>query len=115
MTNLMVGVANSFESELGFTAGSIAEGVTLQQTSDHIHIEFEKPQRVLSSAVLNGGFYQANHFLNMRVPKRCPLSLEGSSLKNTVLEDPEITLKRYCDEIFLMFLVYFLCFGFKLL
>ena len=93
MTNLMVGVPNSFESELGFTAGDIAEGVTLQQTSDHIHLEFEKPQRVLSSAVLNGGFYQANHFLNMRVPKRCPLSLEG-----TVLEDPEITLKRYCDE-----------------
>jgi len=70
----------------------IAEGVTLEQTPDHIHLEFEKPHRVLSSAVLNGGFYQANHFLNMRVPPRdsqhCPLELE----------DPAVTLKRYCHQ-----------------
>lgn len=71
----------------------IAEGVTLEQTPDHIHLGFEKPQRVLSSAVLNGGFYQANHFLNMRVPKHCPLTLEGAAL-----EDPAVTLERYCDE-----------------
>ena len=103
MTNSMVGEVNCFESECGLTTGDITEGVTLEQTSDHVHLEFDKPQRVLSSAVLNGGFYQANHFLNMRVPKHCPLTLEGSSLKDalledTALEDPAITLKRYCDE-----------------
>ena len=70
----------------------VAEGVTLEQTPDHIHLEFEKPHRVLSSAVLNGGFYQANHFLNMLVPpsysQHCPLALE----------DPTVTLERYCHE-----------------
>ncbi len=66
----------------------LGEGVTLEQTSDHIHLAFDQPWRVLSSAVLNGGFCQVNHFLNMRVPKCCPIALE----------DPAKTLARYCCD-----------------
>lgn len=66
----------------------IGEGVTLEQAPDHIHLEFEQPRRVLSSAVLNGGFSHARHFLNMKVSKQCPFALE----------DPAITLECYCQD-----------------
>jgi adenosylcobinamide hydrolase len=66
----------------------VGEGVSLEHTPDHIHLEFETQRRVLSSAVLNGGFRQANHFLNMKVPKLCPIALE----------DPEKTLECYCRD-----------------
>jgi adenosylcobinamide amidohydrolase len=66
----------------------IGDGVMLEQTPNHVHLAFEQPQRVLSSAVLNGGFAQASHFVNMKVSTECPLDLE----------DPVITLRRYCRE-----------------
>ena len=42
---------------------------SLELSSDFFHIESSEKLLILSSAVLNGGFYKANHILNLRVPK----------------------------------------------
>jgi len=39
----------------------------VETTADYVHISFSSPQRILSSAVLNGGFVQADHILNWKV------------------------------------------------
>ena len=41
---------------------------SLEHTSDYVHLQFTRPHRVVSSAVLNGGFTEANHILNLKVP-----------------------------------------------
>ena len=41
----------------------------LRHTDEHIHVEFNQPHEVVSSAVLNGGVVQANHIVNMKVAK----------------------------------------------
>lgn len=41
----------------------------LQHNSDHIHLAFSSPQRVMSSAILNGGLIKADHIVNLKVPK----------------------------------------------
>lgn len=66
----------------------VGDGVMLEQTPDHVHLAFDRPRRVLSSAVLNGGFSHVSHFLNMKVSTECPLAVE----------DPAITLSRYCRD-----------------
>jgi len=60
----------------------------LERTEAHIHVEFKKPHRVLSSAVLEGGLVEASHIVNLHVPKNSALS-EGS-------EPPWATLENYC-------------------
>jgi len=41
----------------------------LQHNDDHIHLAFSSPQRVISSAILNGGVIKADHIVNRKVPK----------------------------------------------
>ena len=41
---------------------------SLELSSDYVHLQFSRPHRVVSSAVLNGGFIDANHILNLKVP-----------------------------------------------
>lgn len=41
----------------------------LQHNDDHIHVVFSSPQRILSSAILNGGLMKADHIVNRKVPK----------------------------------------------
>ncbi len=45
-----------------------------ERTDRHIHLDFGRPQQVLSSAVLNGGLQDVRHIVNLRVPKHsdCP-------------------------------------------
>ena len=45
----------------------------LQHNRNHIHIAFSSPQRVISSAILNGGFIKAEHIVNWKVPKHAPV------------------------------------------
>jgi len=45
------------------------------------------PHQVASSAVLNGGMVQANHIVNIKVPKAVPCA-----------ELPELTLSKYCAD-----------------
>jgi len=60
---------------------------TLNQTSQHIHVEFSMPHQVLSSAVLNGGLVDTDHIINLRVSK-C-LATPHS---------PQDALTEYCDD-----------------
>lgn len=41
---------------------------SLEHTSDYVHLQFTRPHRIVSSAVLNGGFVKADHILNLKVP-----------------------------------------------
>ena len=59
----------------------------LEHTQNHIHVELSIPHQVVSSAVLNGGMVQANHVVNMKVPKADPCA-----------ELPELTLSKYCAD-----------------
>jgi len=66
----------------------LPDGVTIEQTDAHVHVEFSRPHRVLSSAVLNGGLVEADRILNLKVPKQC----------SAPLEDPAVTLSRYSSR-----------------
>ena len=59
----------------------------LEHTKNHIHIELSIPHQVVSSAVLNGGMVQADHIVNMQVPKT-----------SSFTELPELTLAKYCAD-----------------
>ena len=59
--------------------------VTLEHTSNHVHLEFDKTLQVISSAVLNGGIVRADHIVNLKVPKEPAQSLPS----------PDITLADY--------------------
>ncbi len=58
----------------------------LQHNSDHIHVTFSSPQRVMSSAILNGGLIKADHIVNRKV------SHDSSSC-----EAPEKSLINYAN------------------
>lgn len=66
---------------------TLMDGVTLERTPAHLHVELSPPRTVLSSAVLNGGLTEASHLLNLAVPQRCETG-----------EPPEETLGRYCAD-----------------
>lgn len=59
----------------------------LEQTANHIHLAFNTPRQILSSAVLNGGMVEASHIVNLKVPKHASAS-----------ELPEYTLSKYCEQ-----------------
>lgn len=61
--------------------------ICLTHTPAHLHLRFAQPLRVLSCAVLKGGFTQADHLLNLKVPKRIE-----------VAETPETSLQRYAQD-----------------
>jgi len=61
--------------------------ILFEQTDDHIHLEFVVPFNTLSSAILNGGFKEVKHIVNLNVPKK---------LCST--EKPDITLNNYCHQ-----------------
>lgn len=59
----------------------------LDHTANHVAVQLPgAPRPVLSSAVLNGGLVQANHIVNMRVPKQMD-----------DCDDPASSLQRYCE------------------
>ncbi len=54
-----------------------------------MHVAFPAPRTVLSSAVLNGGFTEASHIVNLKVEK----NMEGTS---GPFEPSHVTLSNYC-------------------
>jgi len=62
-------------------------GATVEKTEQHIRLAFDQPRPVLSSAVLNGGFYLAHQVLNLRVDR-----------ESDTKESPQTTLTRYCQH-----------------
>jgi adenosylcobinamide amidohydrolase len=65
--------------------------ILVEQTPDHLHVQFETPYQVISSAVLGGGFTEASHILNLKVEKQL-------AVKNTAIKPPDDTLHGYCSE-----------------
>ncbi len=61
----------------------------IEHLPNHVHIHFQKPRWVLSSAVLNGGLTQSRHIVNLRVEK-------NPRGEKTDFEPSEQTLSRYC-------------------
>jgi len=66
-------------------ADPLIPGVLLEHTADHVHLHFTSSHRVMSSAVLNGGYCMARHYLNLRVAKQ----------PDGPLVDPARTLRDY--------------------
>ena len=67
----------------------MTKGVHLERTANHIHLRFDCPARVLSSAVLNGGTVKANHILNLNIRNK---RNHGPNER----QSPELTLAQYC-------------------
>ena len=67
----------------------------INHTSTHVHVAFESSHhRVLSSAVLNGGWVAADHIVNMKVPE----NFQG---KQAHFVSPEVTLANYAHSLHL--------------
>ena len=64
-------------------------GVRLSHTAERIHVHFSRPFRALSSAVLNGGYCQADDFVNVRVARHSVGEME----------DPSDTLARLSEQL----------------
>lgn len=64
---------------------------TLELTDRFFHVGFENPTRMLSSAILNGGFQKADHFVNLKVDA----NFNG---EKTEFESPDVTLQRLADS-----------------
>nr|WP_320117114.1 adenosylcobinamide amidohydrolase [uncultured Marinifilum sp.] len=60
-------------------------------TDDYFHVEFAEPVKMLSSAILNGGFQYASHFLNAKVDA----NFNG---ERTDFESPEISLDKLAKK-----------------
>jgi len=66
------------------------EPYRIEPTPEFVHIEFDPAHRVLSSAVLNGGWVQADHIVNLKAEKN-----RGGKKS---FEPSEITLSRLCRK-----------------
>ncbi|RUT78541.1 adenosylcobinamide amidohydrolase [Ancylomarina longa] len=64
---------------------------TLEHTDQFFHVGFNKPVRILSSAILNGGSQIANHFFNFKVD-------ENFNGEKKVFEAPDKTLANFADS-----------------
>ena len=53
----------------------LAEDILLEQTPTHFHVQFDTLCRVISSAVLGGGFTGAGYILNLKVAKQPAASM----------------------------------------
>ncbi len=63
---------------------NINQFTELHCCEEHVHLAFSSPQRVISSAILNGGLVYADHIVNRKVAKDASYS-----------EPPEINLLNY--------------------
>ena len=57
----------------------------------HVHLHFDSPVEVISSAVLNGGQIRANHILNLKVAA-------SANDEKLILPPPDITLINYAES-----------------
>ncbi|WP_372754671.1 adenosylcobinamide amidohydrolase [Labilibaculum sp.] len=60
---------------------------SVELTEQFLHVKFDSSVRMLSSAILNGGFQKADHFLNTKVDA----NFRG---EKTDFEAPNVTLRR---------------------
>ncbi len=68
---------------------NLTKGVLLEVTDNHLHIAFDRPTPIVSSAVLNGGAVNANHILNLNISNQLNNGLN-------IQQSPNFTLAQYC-------------------
>ena len=68
---------------------NLTKGVLLEHTAHHIHVRFNRPTQIVSSAVLNGGAVKADHILNLNVRDQYNKGLK-------VQQRPDLSLAQYC-------------------
>jgi len=90
MTNLLAGLLEKVEEPI-MLQENLMPGITLERTHRHIHVQFDSPSWVISSAVLNGGLIQADHILNLNIRDH----IKDGCKKH---KPPEITLAKYCAD-----------------
>jgi adenosylcobinamide amidohydrolase len=66
----------------------LTKGVFVEGTARHIHVQFDTPRPVISSAVLNGGAIEASHILNLSVRNQIENGLK-------IAQPPDVTLAEY--------------------
>ena len=71
---------------------SLENQFEINHTREHVLIQFRHKHCVLSSAVLNGGFCDAENILIMKVAKNI-----GGRQSN--IEEPAVTLSNYCQTL----------------
>jgi adenosylcobinamide amidohydrolase len=69
----------------------LTQKIFLEQTHNHIHVQFDTPYQVISSSVLNGGFVEASHILNLKVAKQ-------PEILNSTFKSPDVELSAYCQQ-----------------
>ncbi len=62
---------------------------SLEHTDSFVHLQFQQPVKMLSSAILNGGLQMADHFINLHVDA----NFNGA----TDFENPKTTLMRLAN------------------
>ncbi|MEN8246959.1 MAG: adenosylcobinamide amidohydrolase [Thermodesulfobacteriota bacterium] len=62
----------------------------IDHTPEYMHVTFDQPFRVLSSAVLNGGLVEASHIVNLKVPKDLP--------NRDALGPPAALIEKHCRK-----------------
>lgn len=66
------------------------ENLKLYIDTNHVHIQFDSPVEMISSAVLNGGFVWGDNILNLKV---------GNNFEDSdEFIPPEVTLQKYIDS-----------------
>jgi len=66
----------------------LTKGIFVEGTARHIHVQFDTPLPVISSAVLNGGAIEAGHILNLSVRNQLENGLK-------IAQPPDVTLAEY--------------------
>ena len=69
----------------------LTDKILVEQTPNHLHVQFDTPYQVISSGVLGGGFVEASHILNLKVAKQ-------SAGLNPVFKSPDAELSGYCEK-----------------
>ena len=62
-------------------------GFIIERNPDCVHVAFRQPRKVISSAVYNGGLIEANHIVNLKVPKYAkPIKFPGKVVESYCLD-----------------------------
>ena len=69
----------------------LTDRISVERTPHHIHVQFDTPYQILSSAVLGGGFTEASHILNLKVAKQTQGSIPA-------FKPPAVELSGYCHK-----------------
>ena len=82
------------------TLESLTDKIKVEQTPDHIHVQFDTPYHVISSAVLNGGLVEARAAALQNLDIKSPVSNETATGTDciAIASDPKAQKLQYCGK-----------------